>query len=141
MTPGHLNQLIFLGRYGWLYGNLPKFTHQVYIQVIANTLIVEIGPCGIILGVSQIILITSPRKHSLWTQTYTISSRRFSPPESGFRWREATTKNTSACPQAKGNTVMLVFSYIQICLPSNSTWGIIQKIINYYGTQALQALQ
>ena len=30
LTPGRLNHLDFFRWHGWLYGNLPKFRHQVY---------------------------------------------------------------------------------------------------------------
>ena len=108
------------------------------IQVIVITLIVKSGPRGIILGVFQIILNTSPRKHSLWTQTYfrslLLSSREWIQVErSDRKWKYVCVRRLKEtqviCKVIWGIPVVLVFSYIQTCLPSNSTWGMIQKII------------
>ena len=109
------------------------------IQVIVITLIVKIGPRDIILGVFQIILITSPRKHSLWTQSYfwssLLSTREWIQVErSDRKWKYVCVRRLKEtqviCKVIWGIPVVLVFSYnIQICLPSNSTWGMIQKII------------
>ena len=110
------------------------------IQVIVITLIVKIGPRGIILGVFQIILITSPRKHSLWTQSYfrssLLSTREWiQVKRSDRKWKYVCVRRLKEtqviCKVIWGIPVVLVFSYniIQICLPSNSTWGMIQKII------------
>ena len=90
------------------------------IQVIVITLIVKIGPCGIILGVFQIILNTSPRKHSLWTQTYfrssLLSTREWIQVErSDRKWKYVCVRQLKEtqviCKVIWGIPVVLVFSY------------------------------